>query len=44
MPWSATAMAMVAGFHALLHLGVMRTYVTKRVRELTGEAARTREP
>jgi hypothetical protein len=38
------ALALVAGLHALMHLGVMRTYVTKRVRELTGEAARTREP
>ena len=33
-------MAMVAGLHALLHLGVMRTYVTKRVRELGGQAPR----
>jgi hypothetical protein len=26
------AMGLVAGLHALLHLGVMRTYVTRRVR------------
>jgi hypothetical protein len=33
-------MAMVAGLHALLHLGVMRTYATRRVRELAGQAPR----
>lgn len=37
-------MAMVAGLHALLHLGVMRTYVAKRVRELSREAPRAHEP
>ena len=37
-------MAMVAGLHALLHLGVMRAYVAKRVRELGREAPRAHEP
>ena len=37
-------MAMVAGLHALLHLGVMRSYVAKRVRELSREAPRAHEP
>ena len=38
------AMALVAGLHALLHLGVMRTYVTKRVRGLSGRAPRPNAP
>ena len=29
-------MAIVAGAHALLHLGTMRTYAVRRLKELTG--------
>ncbi|HEY5168736.1 MAG TPA: hypothetical protein VIK03_05000 [Thermoleophilia bacterium] len=33
-------MAAVAGLHALLHLGAMRSYARRRIGQLTGEAPR----
>jgi hypothetical protein len=33
-------MAAVAGLHALLHLGVMRSYARRRLEQLAGEAPR----
>jgi hypothetical protein len=33
-------MAAVAGLHALLHLGVMRSYARRRIGQLTGNAPR----
>ena len=37
---SATTMAAVAGLHALLHLGAMRSYARRRLGQLTGDAPR----
>lgn len=34
-------MALVAGLHALMHLGTMRTYARQRLRAFVGESART---
>ena len=33
-------MAAVAGLHALLHLGAMRSYARRRIGQLTGDAPR----
>jgi hypothetical protein len=34
------SLAAVAGLHALLHLGAMRSYTRRRIGQLTGEAPR----
>ena len=36
-PLIGYTMALVAGLHALLQLGAMRTYMRKRFRDLAGE-------
>ena len=37
-PLIGYTMALVAGLHALLQLGAMRTYVRKRLRDLAGKS------